>query len=109
MTKARSFTASGHTQILLIFPHRVKINKNTNKMGGPAPDSVNQANKDAGEKVTVANLDVWLHELTKKVAILEYLKETGNGNYPRGDYQGKLFHWGIRDGEVRRIFDKQPG
>jgi hypothetical protein len=40
-------------------------------MGGPAPDSVNQANKDAGEKVTVANLDVWLHELTKKVAILE--------------------------------------
>jgi hypothetical protein len=37
-------------------------------MGGPAPDSVNQANKDAGEKVTVANLDVWLHELTMKVA-----------------------------------------
>jgi hypothetical protein len=39
----------------------------------------------------------------------EDLKETSNGNYPRGDYQGKLFHWGIRDGEVRRIFDKQPG
>jgi hypothetical protein len=35
----------------------------------------------------------------------EDLKETGAGKYPRGSYQGKLFHWGIRDGEVRRIFD----
>jgi hypothetical protein len=32
------------------------------------------------------------------------LKETGAGKYPRGSYQGKLFHWGIRNGEVRRIF-----
>ena len=38
----------------------------------------------------------------------EDLKETGNGKWPRGTHGGKLFHWGIRDCEVRRIFDKQP-
>jgi hypothetical protein len=38
----------------------------------------------------------------------EDLKETGKGKWPRGTHGGKLFHWGIRDGEVRRIFDKQP-
>ena len=34
------------------------------------------------------------------------LTEKGDGEWPRGRHQGKLFHWGIRDGELRRIFDK---
>jgi hypothetical protein len=37
-------------------------------MGGPVPDSVNQANKAAEEKVTVVNLVAGLYKLTKVVA-----------------------------------------
>jgi hypothetical protein len=36
----------------------------------------------------------------------EEMKETGGGEWPRGLYESRLFHWGIRSGEVRRIFDK---
>jgi hypothetical protein len=36
----------------------------------------------------------------------EDLRETGDGEGPCRLYQGRRFHWGIRLGEVRRIFDK---
>ena len=35
------------------------------------------------------------------------LTEKGAEERPRGRYKNKLFYWGIRSGELTRIFDKQ--
>ena len=43
-------------------------------------------------------------ERNKRNAALE---EKDSGGRPRGRYQNKLFYWGIRFGELRRIFEKQ--
>jgi hypothetical protein len=42
-------------------------------------------------------------ERNKRNLALEEKDDTGR---PRGRHQSKLFHWGIRNGELRRIFDK---